>query len=127
MLLKMAVVVLLGAPAAGVVIFEVLLNATAMFNHANVRLPPELDRWLRRVVVTPDMHRVHHSVIKCETNSNYGFNLPWWDRFFGTYRPQPAEGHLGMTIGLPDYQTERRQKLGWMLQLPFRAHFNRGD
>jgi sterol desaturase/sphingolipid hydroxylase (fatty acid hydroxylase superfamily) len=127
MLLKMAVVVALGAPAVSVVIFEVLLNATAMFNHANVQLPLGLDRWLRLVVVTPDMHRVHHSVIPAETNSNYGFNLPWWDRLFHTYRPQPALGHLDMTIGLADYQSERRQKLGWMLLLPFRVRFNRQD
>ncbi|MBI3711004.1 MAG: sterol desaturase family protein, partial [Proteobacteria bacterium] len=85
----------------------------------NIRVPVAIDRWLRLVVVTPDMHRVHHSVIPRETNSNYGFNLPWWDRLFGTYRPQPAAGHAGMTIGLAQYQGERRQHLWWMLHLPF--------
>lgn len=123
MLLKMAAVLALGAPAAGVIIFEVLLNATAMFNHSNVALPQGLDRWLRLILVTPDMHRVHHSVIRAETDSNFGFNLPWWDRLFGTYRPQPEAGHQAMAIGLPEYQADRRQKLLWLLKLPFRAKF----
>ena len=119
MLIKMGAVILLGAPVLAVVIFEVLLNATAMFNHGNVRLPSSLDTVLRLFVVTPDMHRVHHSIIKSETNSNYGFNLPWWDRLFGTYRAQPQAGHLEMTIGLSQYQNARRQGLAWMLSLPF--------
>ena len=91
--IKLGVVAALGAPAVAVLIFEVLLNATSMFNHGNVRLPARLDRVLRWIVVTPDMHRVHHSVVPRETNSNFGFNLPWWDRLFGTYRAQPAAGH----------------------------------
>ena len=102
-----------------VLIFEVLLNATAMFNHGNVRIESLLDRVLRWFVVTPDMHRVHHSVVPQETNSNFGFNLPWWDRLLGTYRAQPAAGQEGMTIGLEQYQEQRRQSLAWMLVLPF--------
>lgn len=117
--IKVGAVVLLGAPPLGVLIFEVLLNATSMFNHANVRLPLWLDWLLRLVVVTPDMHRVHHSVIVRETNSNFGFNLPWWDYLFGTYRPQPAEGHESMTIGLSQFQDDWVAQLHWMLALPF--------
>ncbi|MFO0884899.1 MAG: sterol desaturase family protein [Pirellulales bacterium] len=98
-LIKLAVIGLLGAPPLAVVIFEVVLNATAMFNHSNVHLPLGLDRVLRLVLVTPDMHRVHHSVNKSETNSNFGFNLPWWDYLFGTYCDQPALGHEQMVIG----------------------------
>src|SRR5262245_46365427 len=97
--IKCAAVAAIGAPAIAVLAFEVLLNATAMFNHANVRLPPALDRVLRSLVVTPDMHRVHHSVVYNESSSNFGFNLPWWDRLFGTYRAQPAAGHERMTLG----------------------------
>jgi sterol desaturase/sphingolipid hydroxylase (fatty acid hydroxylase superfamily) len=120
MLLKMAAVVLLGAPALAVVIFEVLLNATSVFNHGNVRLPAWLDRVLRLLVVTPEMHRVHHSAVPRETNSNFGFNLPWWDFLFGTYRAQPAAGHEDMTVGLSDVRDERRaDRLHWMLLLPF--------
>ncbi|WP_339801384.1 sterol desaturase family protein [uncultured Marinobacter sp.] len=120
MMIKMAVIVLLGAPVLAVVIFEVLLNATAMFNHGNVRLPLWLDKRLRLIVVTPDMHRVHHSVIRRETDSNFGFNLPWWDRLFGTYRDQPEKGHLGMTIGIEDFRTKRDLRLDLMLVQPFR-------
>ena len=94
----------LGAPAVAVLVFEVLLNATSMFNHANLRLPQPVDHVLRWLVVTPDMHRVHHSVVVAETNSNFGFNLPWWDRLFGTYRAQPAAGHDGMTIGIEQFR-----------------------
>jgi sterol desaturase/sphingolipid hydroxylase (fatty acid hydroxylase superfamily) len=120
MLLKMAAVVLLGAPAMAVVLFEVLLNATSVFNHGNVRLPGWLDRVLRLVVVTPEMHRVHHSALPSETNSNFGFNLPWWDFLFGTYLDQPAAGHEGMTVGLKEPREERRvDRLHWMLALPF--------
>jgi len=119
MAIKMAVIVPLGAPPVAVVIFEVLLNATAMFNHANIRLPAAVDRVLRLVVVTPDMHRVHHSVVPRETNSNFGFNLPWWDRLLGTYRAQPAAGHEGMTIGLSQFREARRLTLPWLLVLPF--------
>src|SRR5947208_401469 len=98
--IKALAVVLLGAPAVAVLVFEVLLNATSLFNHGNVRLPAWLDRLLRFIVVTPEMHRVHHSAVPRETNSNFGFNLPWWDWLFGTYRAQPAAGHTRMTIGL---------------------------
>ena len=118
--IKIAAIALLGAPPVAVLIFEVLLNATAMFNHGNVSLPRSVDRLLRWVVVTPDMHRIHHSVIVQETNSNYGFNLPWWDYLFGTYRARPAKGNQGMTIGLTEYQnTLRVAQLPWMLLLPF--------
>jgi sterol desaturase/sphingolipid hydroxylase (fatty acid hydroxylase superfamily) len=119
MAIKMAVVVVLGAPALGVLVFEVLLNATSMFNHGNVRLPAWLDRLLRLLVVTPEMHRVHHSAQADETNSNFGFNLPWWDFLFGTYCAQPSEGHEGMTIGLSQFRDERVDRLPWMLLLPF--------
>jgi len=91
------------APVVAVVIFEVLLNATSLFNHGNLRIPAAIDRWLRLILVTPDMHRVHHSVIPRETDSNFSFNLPWWDRLLGTYRDLPREGHIGMTIGLKEF------------------------
>jgi sterol desaturase/sphingolipid hydroxylase (fatty acid hydroxylase superfamily) len=117
--IKAAGVLLLGAPALGVLAFEVLLNATSMFNHANVRMPAVLDRLLRMVLVTPDMHRVHHSVNPAETNSNFGFNMPWWDYLFGTYRAQPLAGHEGMTIGLHQFRDERVERLPVMLALPF--------
>ncbi len=117
--IKLAAVVLLGAPAPAVLFFEVLLNATSIFNHANLRLPEWLDRLLRLVLVTPDMHRVHHSVIESETNSNFGFTLPRWDYLFGTYRAQPVEGHEGMTVGLAQFRDQRVERLAWMLALPF--------
>lgn len=117
--IKMAAVVALGAPPIAVLVFEVVLNATAMFNHGNVGLPAPLDRVLRWIVVTPDMHRVHHSVVPRETNSNFGFNLPWWDRMFGTYCPQPAAGQVGMTIGLDRFREPRQLRLGRMLIQPF--------
>jgi sterol desaturase/sphingolipid hydroxylase (fatty acid hydroxylase superfamily) len=117
--LKLAVVAALGAPQVAVVIFEVALNATAMFNHANARLPEKVDRVLRWVVVTPDMHRVHHSTVPNETNSNFGFNSPWWDRLLGTYRPQPAAGHEAMTIGLDDFRDPAQLRLDRMLVQPF--------
>ena len=101
-------------------IFEVLLNATSMFNHSNVRIPLRLDRVLRWLVVTPDMHRVHHSIVARETNSNFGFNLPWWDRLFGTYRDQPAAGHEAMTIGIEQFRDRGEQRLDRMLTQPFR-------
>jgi sterol desaturase/sphingolipid hydroxylase (fatty acid hydroxylase superfamily) len=122
MLIKFATIVVLGPPVVAVVIFEVLLNATAMFNHGNIGLPATLDRVLRWVVVTPDMHRVHHSIEDDETNSNFGFNLPWWDRLFGTYRDQPRAGQLGMTIGIRDHADPREvARLDGMLLLPFRG------
>lgn len=122
MLIKFATIVVLGPPIVAVVVFEVILNATAMFNHGNIRLPLGLDRWLRWLVVTPDMHRVHHSVEDDEANSNFGFNLPCWDRLFGTYRDQPRAGHEGMTIGIRKYREPRQ--VSWftgMLSLPFRG------
>ncbi len=119
MLIKITVVALLGAPVLAVIIFEIVLNGMAMFNHANVRLPGKVDNLLRLVVITPDVHRVHHSIIKPETNSNYGFNLSVWDRLFGTYRAQPEYGHTNMTIGLEHLQTAPTHKLGFMLRLPF--------
>jgi sterol desaturase/sphingolipid hydroxylase (fatty acid hydroxylase superfamily) len=118
--IKLGVVAALGAPAAAVLLFEVLLNATSMFNHSNVRMPVRLDRALRWIVVTPDMHRVHHSIVARETNSNFGFNLPWWDRLFGTYRAQPAAGHEGMTIGIEQFRDPAEQRLDRMLTQPFR-------
>jgi len=117
--LKLAVVAALGAPPIAVLIFEVALNATAMFNHGNVRLPERLDRYLRWIVVTPDMHRVHHSVVPRETNSNFGFNLPWWDRLLGTYCAQPTAGHEGMTIGLDRFRDPSQLRLDRMLIQPF--------
>jgi len=117
--LKLAVVAALGAPPAGVLIFEVILNATSMFNHGNVSLLQPLDRVLRWIVVTPDMHRVHHSVIPNETNSNFGFNLPWWDRLLGTYRAQPAAGHESMTIGLDSFRDPAQLRVDRMLMQPF--------
>ncbi|MDD5712178.1 MAG: sterol desaturase family protein [Smithellaceae bacterium] len=119
MLIKLAAVGISGAPAIAVLLFEIALNATSMFNHGNIFLPLKLDHVLRLLTVTPDMHRVHHSAIVKETNSNYGFNLPWWDRIFGTYRPQPAAGHLGMTIGLSQYPEDESVTLSRMLAMPF--------
>ena len=118
--IKFMVIVLLGPPVVAVLVFEVVLNATAMFNHGNIRIPAGLDRLLRLVLVTPDMHRVHHSVEDDETNSNFGFNLPWWDRLFGTYRDQPRGGHETMQIGIRTYRTDRWCSwLPGMLALPF--------
>jgi sterol desaturase/sphingolipid hydroxylase (fatty acid hydroxylase superfamily) len=121
MLIKFGVIAATGASAAGVLVFEVLLNATSIFNHGNVRLPVGLDRYLRWLVVTPDMHRVHHSIVMGETNSNFGFNLPWWDRLLGTYRAQPAAGHEGMTIGIEQFRDGRELWLDRMLLQPFRG------
>lgn len=119
MLIKGAAIMVLGAPALSVIIFEILLNGTAMFNHGNVKLPIDIDAILRLFVVTPDMHRVHHSVFPVETNSNYGFNLPWWDRLMGTYRSQPMKGHTDMTIGLNQFRNPRNLGLMDILILPF--------
>ncbi len=118
-LIKCAAVLLLGVPILAVVIFEILLNATAMFNHGNINLPKSVDRLLRLFIVTPDMHRVHHSVIPSETNSNFGFNLPWWDRIFGTYRAQPSLGHEKMDIGVKDYPSVYETGLMPLLVIPF--------
>jgi sterol desaturase/sphingolipid hydroxylase (fatty acid hydroxylase superfamily) len=130
--IKLAVVLALGPPAVAVLVFEVLLNATSMFNHSNVRIPLGVDRILRWIVVTPDMHRVHHSIHPQETNSNFGFNLPWWDRLLGTYRAQPREGHQGMTIGIEQFRTVRDLWLDRMLIQPWRGAasgypINRGE
>ncbi len=116
---KLAAVALLGPSVISVIVFEVILNASAQFNHGNIRIPESFDRFLRLFVVTPDMHRVHHSVIIRETNSNFGFNVPWWDRLLGTYRAQPERGHQGMTIGLNEYRDLAKLSLGRLLLLPF--------
>ena len=118
MLLKIGLVYLLGPAALAIVLFEVILNGTAMFNHANIRLPLSVDAVLRRVLVTPDMHRVHHSTLRHEHDSNYGFSLSIWDQMFGTYIPQPEAGHDAMDIGL-QWQDDRPSRLGWSLKLPF--------
>jgi sterol desaturase/sphingolipid hydroxylase (fatty acid hydroxylase superfamily) len=123
--IKLGVVAALGIPAVAVLLFEVLLNATAMFNHGNVRLPARIDHILRWFIVTPDMHRVHHSIRVSETNSNFGFNLPWWDRLFGTYRDQPAAGHEGMTIGITQFRDPIELRLDRMLLQPFREDDSR--
>jgi sterol desaturase/sphingolipid hydroxylase (fatty acid hydroxylase superfamily) len=120
MAIKCIAVALLGAPAMAVLIFEILLNATAMFNHANIRLPKRLDRVLRLFLVTPDMHRVHHSVERDETDSNFGFNLPWWDFLFGTYKPAPKAGLEGMTIGIDAFRDPGEQRIDRLLTQPFR-------
>ena len=120
MVIKFGVIAALGPPAVAVLIFEILLNATSMFNHGNIRIPTGVDRALRWIVVTPDMHRVHHSIVSRETNSNFGFNLPWWDRLFGTYRDQPTAGHEVMTIGIEQFREAREQRLDRMLTQPFR-------
>jgi len=120
MIIKFAAIVALGPPLIAVIIFEILLNATAMFNHGNIRLPVKIDKILRLFVVTPDMHRVHHSVEEDETNCNFGFSLPWWDRLFGTYRSQPRGGHIEMTIGISGLRDSKQvQQLPGMLKLPF--------
>ena len=116
--IKLLMVLLLGPPASAVLVFEVVLNASSMFNHANIRLPLAADRVLRWFIVTPDMHRVHHSIHPHETNSNFGFNLPWWDRIFGTYRAQPQEGHEAMTIGIEQFRSRRDLWLDRMLIQP---------
>jgi sterol desaturase/sphingolipid hydroxylase (fatty acid hydroxylase superfamily) len=119
MLIKFSAIVVLGAPVVAVLIFEVLLNATAMFNHSNVKLPATLDRLLRILIVTPDMHRVHHSINDFETNSNFGFNLSIWDRIFGTYQAQPVDGHTNMTIGIKQFRDTKWLSLPRLLLIPF--------
>jgi sterol desaturase/sphingolipid hydroxylase (fatty acid hydroxylase superfamily) len=123
--IKMAAVVALGVPALAVLIFEVLLNATSMFNHSNVALPPRLEPIARWIVVTPQMHQVHHSVLRQETDSNFGFNLPWWDRLFRTYREKPAAGEQAMTIGLPIFRDVAELGIVRLLTQPFRDDGNR--
>lgn len=120
--IKFCLIVLLGPAVVAVVVFEIILSSAAMFNHGNIRLPLNLDRVLRWIIVTPDMHRVHHSIEDDETNSNFGFNLPWWDRLFGTYRDQPRGGHLGMQIGIRKFHSAK--DVSWisgMLTLPFKG------
>jgi sterol desaturase/sphingolipid hydroxylase (fatty acid hydroxylase superfamily) len=123
--IKLALITALGPPAIAVLVFEILLNATSMFNHGNIRMPAGADRVLRWFLVTPDMHRVHHSIHPSETNSNFGFNLPWWDRLLGTYRAQPREGHEGMTIGIEQFRTRRDLWLDRMLVQPWRGPASR--
>lgn len=118
--LKFLVIAALGAPAVSVLVFEVLLNATAMFNHSNVRVPEAVERVLRCVVITPDLHRVHHSILRRETDSNFGFNLPWWDWLFGTYRAQPEAGHDAMQLGIEQFRDSKELRLDRMLTQPFR-------
>ena len=119
MMLKVAAILVIGPPPLAVLAFEIALNATSLFNHSNVAMPAGLDRILRVIVVTPDMHRVHHSVIPQETNSNFGFNLPWWDYLLGTYRAEPIAGHEDMEIGLRQIGRFRATRLHWMLAMPF--------
>jgi len=119
LIIKVGVVVAIGAPAVSVLAFEIILNGTAMFNHGNLRIPPGVDRWLRWIVVTPLMHRVHHSIVRTETDSNFGFNLPWWDRLLGTYRAAPAAGYDAMTIGLPEFREAGESRLDRLIVQPF--------
>ena len=118
--IKSVIVIAIGAPSFAVLLFEVILNGAALFNHSNAHIPSKVDRLLRLLVVTPDMHRVHHSVHRYEHDSNYGFNVPWWDRLCGTYRAQPDEGHQGMSLGLPNQPDADRQSLPWLVAAPFR-------
>ncbi|MDF5441708.1 sterol desaturase family protein, partial [Vibrio parahaemolyticus] len=117
---KIAAVFILGVSPIGIVVFEIVLNASAMFNHSNAKLALSIDQKLRNVIVTPDMHRVHHSVIVKETHSNFGFFLSVWDRFFGTYRAQPKLGHEDVVIGVPEIRDEEEQRLDKLLTQPFR-------
>lgn len=118
--IKLVVTFALGAPAIAVLVFEVLLSATSLFNHGNIALPQNFERSLRYFIVTPDMHRVHHSIVVEETNSNFGFNLSWWDRLFGTYRADPLAGHGDMTIGILEFRGQRDCRIDKLLMLPFR-------
>ena len=119
--IKLGAIMIIGASPLAVLLFEILLNATATFNHGNIRIPLGIDRWLRTVLITPDMHRVHHSILPRETNSNFGFSLPWWDYLGGTYRSQPDAGHLEMTIGLKEFRDPARLTLPRLLVQPFYA------
>jgi sterol desaturase/sphingolipid hydroxylase (fatty acid hydroxylase superfamily) len=122
-IIKIGFVAIIGAAPLAVVTFEVLLNATSLFTHANIHIPVRFDRLLRLILVTPDMHRVHHSVIPAETNSNFGFNVSWWDRLLGTYRDQPMDGHDGMIIGLKEYRDPDKLGLWGLLMVPFRKPY----
>ncbi|OUR78813.1 hypothetical protein A9Q83_06330 [Alphaproteobacteria bacterium 46_93_T64] len=119
--IKLGIVFLLGPPVIAVILFEIILSTMAMFNHANAKLPKSIDRVLRLLIVTPDMHRVHHSTVHPEFNRNFGFNLSIWDKIFGTYKTEPDAGQVGMTIGLPEYQRRKIQNILWMILLPFRS------
>jgi sterol desaturase/sphingolipid hydroxylase (fatty acid hydroxylase superfamily) len=118
--IKFLAITALGAPPVAVMLFEIVLNGTAMFNHGNVRIPTFAERALRWLLVTPDMHRVHHSVLRRETDSNFGFNFPWWDRLFGTYLPEPQAGHESMTLGLEEFRDPKELRLDQLLTQPFR-------
>ena len=120
MIVKFAVLIILGAPPEAALAFEIILNATAMFNHGNISIPMSIDRWLRHIIVTPDMHRVHHSVSQSETNSNYGFSLSLWDRIFNTYLAQPEKGHEGMTVGLDIFRKTEDMRIDNLLLQPFK-------
>jgi sterol desaturase/sphingolipid hydroxylase (fatty acid hydroxylase superfamily) len=117
--IKLGAVILIGPTPVAVLVFEVILNATSMFNHSNIWMPTTIDGALRWIIVTPDMHRIHHSMLPRETNSNFGFNLPWWDRLLGTYREEPLQGYTDMKLGLEQYRDPRRLTLGGILALPF--------
>jgi len=119
MIIKLAAVVLIGPSATAVVSFKILLNATSMYNHSNVRMPTALDRVFRYMIVMPDMHRVHHSIVPMKTNTNFGFNVSWWDRLFGTCRAEPVGGHEGMILGLEQFRDPARQTLVGIFMLPF--------
>jgi len=118
-IIKVVVIVIFGMPVLSVIIFEILLNATSMFNHSNIFIPLNIDHYLRLFIVTPDMHRVHHSIFREETNSNFGFNLACWDRVFKTYHAQPKVGHLKMNIGLETFRDIKYLNLPWLLIIPF--------
>ncbi len=120
-LLKLIVIFLLGAPAIAVMVFEILLSSSALFNHSNIKLSKSVDKVLRLFIVTPDMHRVHHSVYREETDSNYGFNIPWWDKLFGTYVDQPKDGHIDMSIGIEIFREEKDSRIDQLLLQPFRS------
>ncbi|MCI0349182.1 MAG: sterol desaturase family protein [Acidobacteriales bacterium] len=119
--IKFIMISLFGASALSVLIFEILLNATSMFNHSNILVAGGWERWLRWVIVTPDMHRVHHSIVRRETDSNFGFNFPWWDRLFRTYRREPEAGHQNMVLGIDQFREESELRLHRMLTQPFRG------
>ncbi|MFQ5456775.1 MAG: sterol desaturase family protein [Nitrospirota bacterium] len=127
MIIKLAAVVVLGPPSLAVLTFEVILNTTSMFNHGNIYIPAKIDHVLRWLIVTPDMHRVHHSIIHQETNSNFGFNLPWWDRLLGTYRDQPKSGHESMKIGIEAFREPKYLNLHWLLIQPFLNNKNKDN
>ena len=119
-LIKLGAIVLIGPPVMAVLVFEIMLNASSLFNHSNIHIPERIDRWLRLIIVTPDVHRVHHSSTPAETDSNFGFNFPWWDRLFGTYRAQPRQGHQCMEIGLDCFRDKQERGLLKLLSQPFR-------